>query len=245
MSSSIPTFGINEKAREYEGMERQKKILVVGSGGHAKVVIDTLERLRSCEIAGFVAPGRIGAEIYRGHRLIGHDEDLPKLFAQGIKTAVLGIGFMGRSNVRNRLFEQLSAIGYELPVLVDYAAVVSPDAVLGAGTYVGRQAVVNAEARIGRACIINTGSIVEHECVVGDFTHVAVGAVLCGQVRIGSECLVGANSTVIQGLHIGDGCVLGAGTVVTKNVEDHILIRNNIAVSMQIKRNIQKSGGNF
>lgn len=214
-------------------MSRFERILLVGSGGHAKTVVDTLERLGGYEIAGFVGPGEKGREIYRGYSLIGHDEDLPELFAKGIKAAALGMGFMGRSKVRSRLFAHLAEIGYELPVLIDPAAVVAVDAVLGAGTYVGRQAVINAEASIGRACIINTGSIVEHECVVGDFTHVAVGTVLCGEVQVGRECLIGANATVIQGLRIGDGCIIGAGAVVTKDVKIDVLIRNELTVRQE------------
>lgn len=227
-------------------MKQREKILLVGSGGHAKTLVDTIERLETYEVAGFVGPGEVGAALYRGYRLLGHDEALPTLFMQGIHAAALGMGFMGRSSVRNRLYAQLSQIGYTLPVLVDPTAVVAADAVLGVGTYVGRHAVINADAQIGHACIINTGSIVEHECRIGAFSHVAVGAVLCGQVQVGSECLIGANATVIQGLHIGDGCIIGAGTVVTKGIEAHNLMRNKLITIKKLinfNKTIQNSGG--
>lgn len=226
-------------------MSQRERILITGSGGHAKTIVDTLERLGTYDLAGFVGPGDVDTVIYRGYRLLGHDADLPALYDQGIRAAAIGIGFMGQSMVRNRLYAQMEHIGYHLPVLADPTAVVATDVVLGAGTYIGRQAVVNAEAVLGRACIINTGSIVEHECRIGDFSHVAVGAVLCGQVKVGRECLIGANATIIQGLSIGDGSIVGAGAVVTKDIETHVLMRNKLMVKKKyfdINTNVESGG---
>ena len=152
------------------------------------------------------------------------------LYDDGIHAAALGMGFMGKSKVRNNLYTLLRRYGYMLPALIDPSATVADDVVIGAGTYIGRRAVVNAEARIGHACIINSGSIVEHECVIGDFSHIAVGTVLCGQVHIGSECMIGANSTIIQGLSVGNRSIIGVGTVVAKEVEPYVLMRDELIV---------------
>lgn len=215
-------------------MIKREKILLVGSGGHAKTVVDTLERLGNYEIVGFVGPGEIDREVYRGYRLLGHDEDLPSLYTQGVRAAAFGMGYMGKSVTRKRLFNQLSEVGYNLPVVIDPSAVVATDAKLDAGTYVGKLAVINADVHVGCACIINTCSIVEHECNIGSFTHVAVGAVLCGQVQVGCECLIGANATIIQGRQVGNGSIIGAGAVVIKDVEAHMLMRPELKIRQKL-----------
>lgn len=195
-----------------------EKLIIVGAGGHAKTVIDTIERQRVYEICGIVAPEDIGTEIYRGYRVGAHDDDLPKLFARGISAAVVGIGFLGRSTLREKIYKQLKDLGYALPVIVDDTALVAKSAVTGEGTYVGRGAIVNADAVIGKMCIINSGAIVEHECSIGDFSHVAVGAVVCGQTKVGSRTLIGANATVIQCRTVGNNAIVGAGSVVVDDV---------------------------
>ena len=82
---------------------------------------------------------------------------------------------------------------------------------------------MNANASVGKMCIINTGAIIEHDCEVEDFSHISVGSVLCGNVKVGAASFVGANATVIQGIHIGRNCTIGAGTTVRKNIKDNYM----------------------
>ena len=156
------------------GDEIVKEIVLVGFGGHAKSVIDSIEGMKTYKIAGYVDCADVPD--YKGYTRIGSDADLEKLYAQGIRDAVLTIGFMGRSKRRNQLYEYMKKIGYRFPVIVDQSAIIASDAVIQEGTYIGKRAVVNADAKIGRMCIINTGAIIEHECVGGGFSQGAVGA---------------------------------------------------------------------
>lgn len=197
-----------------------EKLIIVGAGGHAKTVIDTIERQGVYEICGIVAPEDIGTEIYRGYIVSAHDDDLPKLLTSGITKAAVCIGFLGRSDLRERIYEKLKKLGYALPVIIDDTAVVAQSVVIREGTYVGRRAIVNADAMIGKMCIINSGAIVEHECSIGDFSHIAVGSVVCGQTRVGNRTLIGANATVIQCKTIGNNAVIGAGSAVIHDVLD-------------------------
>lgn len=201
-----------------------EKIVLVGAGGHAKTIVETIEKAKSFEIAGFVGPGEIGEIVYRGYKRIGNDEDLEELYNHGIHNAVLAIGFMGNSNLRNKLFHTLKKYGYEFPVIIDDTASIALDVTIGEGTYIGRHAVINANAHIGKACILNTASIVEHDCIIGDFSHVSVAAVVCGQSEIGQNVLVGSNATIIQGLKIMNHSIIGAGAVVTKDVLENSLV---------------------
>lgn len=197
-----------------------EKIIILGKGGHAKSIVDAIERQGIYEIAGYVVneESEIGQKDYP---VIGKDEDLDELYQSGIHNVAIGIGFLGRSTIRKRIYNHLKEIGYSFPIICDTSAVVSKKAIIEEGTFIGKCAVVNSGAKIGKMCIVNTGAIVEHDCHVGDFSHIAVGTVLCGDVHIGCETLVGANATVIQGRSVGDRYIIGAGEVVRKDMEDN------------------------
>ena len=109
------------------------KIILIGAGGHAKSVVDTIERNGIFEIAGFLDKDEVGRKVYRTYQIIGHDEELPDLFQDGIRYAFVCVGFMGNSDVRKRLYDTLKSIGYKLPVIVDDSAVVAADVRIGEG----------------------------------------------------------------------------------------------------------------
>lgn len=196
-------------------------IILLGFGGHAKSVIDCIERQGKYRIVGFLDKEERGKICYRGYEVIGGDDDLEKFYQQGITNAFVTVGFMGHSTVRNRLYDRLKRTGFKLPNIIDPSAVVADDVVLGEGNFVGKLAMLNSDARIGSMCIINSGAMIEHECRVGDFSHISVGTVLCGGVTVGSETFVGAGSTLIQGITVGDGCIIAAGTTLRKAVKNH------------------------
>lgn len=191
-------------------------IILVGFGGHARSIVDCIERGRKYRIAGFTDIGLV--KEYRGYPCLGGDDVLAQYFEQGVRNAFIAVGYLGEGAVRDRLYKTLKEIGYRLPVITDDSAVIAADATLGEGTFVGKCAVVNAAASVGRMCIVNTGAIVEHEDRIGDFTHISVGTVLCGNVTVGDHCFVGANATVIQGITVGNCCVVGAGSLVHRDV---------------------------
>jgi sugar O-acyltransferase, sialic acid O-acetyltransferase neuD family len=212
-----------------------EKIILLGAGGHAKTIVDTLVRQKQYEISGFIAPKKIGTEIYRGYTVIGDDLDLETLFQSGIRYVAVTIGYMGGANLREQLYQRLKEIGYLLPIICDNTAVIADGVQIGEGSYIGRNVVINAEAEIGKMCILNTASVVEHESIIGDFSHVAVGAVICGQVSVGRSVFVGANATVIQQIRVGNGAVIGAGAVVVKNIPERAVTLGNPARIIKIK----------
>ena len=195
-----------------------EKILILGMGGHAKSLVDELEKEGKYEIAGYVMNDNPDSDFMKKYPVLGNDNDLQRLFQQGITNAAIGIGFLGKCNLRKRLYEKLKEIGYQLPVICDPSAVIASGVTIGEGTFVGKSAILNTDVTIGKMCIINTGAIVEHDCSVGDFSHISVGTILCGEVSVGKETFIGANATVIQGRKVEDGCIVGAGEVIRKNV---------------------------
>lgn len=195
-----------------------EQIILIGGGGHAKSVADSIRQAGRYEIAGYIDKSRPKEKAADGIAFIGTDDDLQMFYDAGIRNAFLTIGYMGHGTVRETLYEKLKGIGYRLPPVIDPSAVLAGHVAVEEGVYIGKRGVVNAGSRIGKLCIVNTGAVVEHDNEIGSFSHVAVGSVLCGHVRVGQRCLVGAGATVIQGITIGDGVLVGAGVTVRHDI---------------------------
>ena len=199
-----------------------EKILILGNGGHAKSLIDAIERENKYEISGIVI--NEGVTDAGEYQIIGNDDDLDELFHSGIRNAAIGIGYLGKSNLREKIYTKLKAIGYNLPVICDPSAVVANHVQIGEGSFIGKCAIINSYAAIGKMCIINSASVIEHDCIIDDFSHISVATVLCGGVHVGRASFIGANATVIQMKEIGKRCIIGAGTVIRDDVEDDVKI---------------------
>lgn len=193
---------------------------MIGNGGHAASLIDILERSRVYDIAGYIVNDVKNESKSVRYPILGSDGDLEAIFNSGIRNAAIGIGYMGKSKIREKLWGILKKIGYELPVICDPTAIVSGSAQIEEGCFIGKGTIINVNALIGKMCIINSGAIVEHGCMIGPFSHVSVGTVLCGDVKVGTGSFIGANATVIQGLNIGNDCIVGAGCTLRKNLGD-------------------------
>lgn len=189
-----------------------EELILIGYGGHAKSVADCIERTKKYQIIGYTDRKPQQSQ----YKYLGTDDVLEEYFIRGVKNAVVGIGYLGKGDIRKRLYQKLKEIGYCLPVIVDPSAIISKTAQIGEGTFIGKGVIVNAEAVVGKMAIINTMALVEHECVVGDYTHIAVAAVLCGQVKVGSSSFIGANATIIQTICIPENVVVPAGFVVRR-----------------------------
>ncbi|MCI9024380.1 MAG: acetyltransferase [Dorea sp.] len=196
-------------------------LVLVGGGGHCKSVLDTVICTKHYDKVYISDPDLSpGTKLLDHAVVVGGDECLLTLYEEGVKEAFVSVGFVKPSLLRSRLFSSLIDIGFHVPNIIDPSAVISVNAVLGTGIFVGKTAIVNADVRIGNCSIINTGAIVEHECDIGAFTHISVNTTLCGQVAVGDYSFIGAGSTVIQGIKIGSNVIIGAGSVVLRDVED-------------------------
>lgn len=195
-------------------------IILLGIGGHAHSVVDSIEQSGQYRIIGFLDKADAWGKSFREYQVLDTDDAMEQFYEEGLRYAFITIGYMGYGNLRNRLYKRLKKIGYTLPNIVDVSAVIAKDVMLEDGIYVGKRAVINSNAKIGKMCIVNTGAIIEHDCAVEAFTHIAAGGILCGNVSVGRESFVGANATVIQERQIGCNCIIGAGTTVRKSMED-------------------------
>lgn len=185
-------------------------IILVGYGGHARSVADCIERAGIYSIIGYT-----DTVCYEtNYTYLGTDEVLEQYRGKGIKNAFVAIGYMGKGNLREKLYNKLKKLDFILPSVVDPSAIISASAEINEGSFIGKGAIINAEARIGKMCMINTRALIEHECCIDDFSHIAVGAVLCGQVFIGCNSFIGANATIIQNIKLPECTFVPAGKVI-------------------------------
>lgn len=194
-------------------------IILIGSGGHALVLLDALL------VAGAKVIGLTDADAARrgltilGHTVLGGDDVLER-YPPGSVALANGVGSTASTASRQRIYERLCGAGYAFARVVHPAAVIARSATVESGAQVMAGAVVQAGAHIAENSIVNTGATVDHGCRIGAHVHVAPGVTLSGDVVVGDGSHVGAGATVIQGVRIGRGSIVGAGAVVLGNVPD-------------------------
>lgn len=200
-------------------MDNQFEIVLLGGGGHARVLIDSLRQsgdLRS--IAVLDADTSLHGNSFFDLPILGGDDLLGQLVQNGTRYFIIGFAGTKDHEPRKRAYENACALGLH-PLSVRHpSAIISPHATIGLGSQVMAGAIVNASARLGANVILNTASVVEHDCTVGNHVHIASGARLCGGVHVADLAHVGAGSTILQGVSIGYAAVVGLGASVIADV---------------------------
>lgn len=185
------------------------RLVVIGAGGHAKVVVD------AARLAGFVVSGVLGRP--------GDPSDVlgvPVITDSRLVLAERFIVAIGDNAARAHAFDAWVQAGLEPATVVHPSAVIARGVVMGPGTFVAAGVVVNVDARIGSDVILNTGCTVDHDCEVGDHALIGPAASLCGGARIGEGTLLGAGAAVLPRCEVGSWSVVGAGAAVTRNLPD-------------------------
>ena len=201
------------------------KVVGIGAGGHAKVIMDILSRLPRIQVVGLVelATDLFGEKV-EGSCILGGDDLLPQLLAEGVGSAFIGIGGVGDNGPRAEIFYRVFGLGFDVVSAIHRRATVARSASLGRGVCVMAGAVVNPGAMIGDNVILNSHCTVEHDCVIGNHAHVAPGATLSGAVQVGQLSHIGTGASVRQGVRIGERAVVGVGAVVVNDVPDGALV---------------------
>lgn len=197
-------------------MNEKQGVFVFGASGHAKVVIDAIERGGRNQVLFLCDDAREkhGTQIM-GYMVLGRDE----LLARRHETK-LGIVGIGENRIRQHVASWLVEQGCALTSVVHPAATIGRDVEIGDGTVIMAGCVVNTGARLGRNVIVNTGATVDHDCEVEDGVHIGPGSHLCGHVAIGAGTLVGAGTIIAPSIRVGASVVIGAGSTVLSDVPD-------------------------
>jgi UDP-perosamine 4-acetyltransferase len=197
-----------------------RRVVMVGAGGHAKVVVEAVRAMGVFEIVGLTDPAPAAPEVL-GVPVLGSDEVLAALYGQGIREAVLAVG---DNRLRQELARMAFQLGFTLPPIIHPHASISPSARIRDGAVVMARAVVGTEATVHEAAIINTGAILDHETVIGPAAHVAPGCALAGRVTVGERALVGAGAAVRPRIVIGADAVVATGAAVVDDVPPGVLV---------------------
>lgn len=195
------------------------KAVIVGAGGHAKVVIDILRDNGRIELAGCVSREPAGSRV-GGLSVLGDDSVLAGLLEAGVAHIFVAVG---DNAFRARMIDYVRSTGFTLLTAISRHAILSPSVQVGAGAAVMPGVVINADTAIGDGAIVNTGATVDHDCQVGPMSHIGPGCNLAGGVQVGEGSFLGTGTRVIPRIRIGEWAVTGAGAVVVADVPDRVL----------------------
>lgn len=198
-------------------------ILIVGSSGHAKVVIDIVERAGQYRIVGLLDCFRRVGEETMGYPVLGSKTDLPALRERfGLAGVIVAIG---DNAARARVSAQLAALcdGLVFVNAIHPSACVAREVSIGAGSVVAAGAVIGPGSRLGVGCLINTRASLDHDGVLGDHVSLAPGATLGGGCRVGDGSAIGLGASVIHEVRIGAQVVVGAGSTVLHALGDGVV----------------------
>lgn len=188
-----------------------KDLIIIGAGGHGRVIADIAQKLGSYETISFLDDG--DSKESMGLPIVGKTSDVEKY----VNTADIFVA-IGNSKVRGDFIERLLAMGANVPTLIHPSAVIGACVEIDKGSVIMAGAVINPCTTIGKGVIVNTASSIDHDCRIEDYVHVAVGAHIAGSVIIGKHTWIGAGAVLKNALSICEKCMIGAGAVVVKDI---------------------------
>lgn len=188
-----------------------KQVVIIGAGGHAKVIADIVE-CAGDHVQGFL-DGYIQEDTFLGKPVLGKDTDYEQF-----KEAYFIIA-IGDAYARERFVKNMPGVKW-YTAIHPTAVISSLDTSIDEGSVIMANAVINPCAHVGKHCIINTTAVVEHDNQISDFVHISVGTKLAGKVTVGERTWVGVGASVSNGITICSDCMIGAGAVIVKDITE-------------------------
>lgn len=207
---------------------REKRLILIGGGGHCRSCIDVIESGKDWSIQGVL--DNLSREAFlSGYPVLGGDE-LIDSYIEKKYFFLVTVGQIKSASVRRKLFTQLKNRKAAVATIVSSKGHVSRHASLGEGVIVHHFAAINANVQVGNNCIINTFANIEHDVIIGDHCHISTSAVANGGVKIGNECFIGSGAVIANGISICSNVVIGAGAIVTRDIsEEGVYVGNPAA----------------
>ena len=216
---------ISQDNVEAEAPSDPASIIIYGSGGHGKSVLEMLRTLDTFDVVGFLDDGLPAGEIIMGMPILGGGEILEGLYQKGVRMAINAVGGIGNVQVRKSVFQRLLAAKFVLPPIVHPTAFIEPSAELSPGVQIFPHAYVGSDVKVGFGCIINTGAVVSHDCLLDDLCNISPGSILAGDVKIGYGVLIGMGVTVNLSVEIGNGAQIGNSATIKDNLPANGVVR--------------------
>ncbi len=212
----------------------KKKCLVLGMGGHSKVVTSILETYQEFEIAGLIDkyPENVGKKV-GVYSVIGHQEELEDFITKGFNIFFIAIG---DNYIRSKLFNYLKFHNCTIPPLIHKSASYERDLIINEGVQLCTGVIITRAVTIGENSLINSGAIIDHESIIGKNCHVSTGVTITGKVEVGDNSFIGAGSTILPYAKIGNDTIIGAGSVVVKDIPSNVVAYGAPAV---VKRTLK------
>jgi len=197
--------------------DKGKELIVIGAGGHARVVVDVAED------AGFIVCGIIDINYKNQNEkiiycpVIGDLSALNKFDPDQTGLAIA----LGDGKERSDYFRKAQELGFQVETIISPSAIISKHVKIGKGVFINAGAIINANSNIGDNTIINTGAIVDHEVIVGKHSQVCPGAKIGGRVYIGDYTFIGIGACVIDKIKIENNVIIGAGSVIIRDIKSN------------------------
>lgn len=201
-------------------MASAQAIFLFGAGGHGRAVSEVIRRQGESRVAWVLDDSPDATPPVGTGELIGGRDQLAELSERGITAGFVAIG----NNANRELVTTMVRVsGLTLVTVIDPAAVVASDAVIGEGTIMMPMSFVGAGSLVGAGAIINTSATVDHDCVIADYAHISVGVHLTGGCRVGARSFVGAGAVLGRPVTLGERVTIGAGAAVIQDVPDGVV----------------------
>lgn len=196
---------------------KREAIILIGGGGHCISCMDVIYLEKKYDIIGILdIPDKVGSFVL-GVKVIGTDDDIPALIKK-CKNFLITVGQIKSPEKRIRIYNIVKNYGGSLPVIISPKAYICSSAIIGAGTIIMHNSLVNAKVEIGKGCIINTGALIEHESVIGDFCHISTQSIINGQVRVGCNAFIGSNAVITNNVSLPDEIIVAAGACIHRTI---------------------------
>lgn len=198
-----------------------RPVVILGAGGHAKVLIDTLRQQGANILAVTDRNPELWGTFLSAVPIVGDDSFVKQHYAPEIIYLVNGLGSIRAHSIRADLFIQFKQLAYQFTSVIHPSVQLAIDVILGEGVQCLAGSILQAGVWVGDNVIINTGAIVDHDCMIESHAHLAPRVVLSGSVQVGNSAHLGTGSVVIQGIRIEEFATIGAGAVVIHRVSAH------------------------
>jgi sugar O-acyltransferase (sialic acid O-acetyltransferase NeuD family) len=190
-----------------------KGLTVLGSGGHAKVLIE------SAIFCGYEIDYLLDDDVNKHNSIIGGYRITGPIIESFNGYSIIAIG---DNLIRKKICLRLTILNWT--TIIHPSSIISKDVFIGEGSVIMAGAIIQPGTKIGKHCIINTGACVDHDCVIGDFVHIAPNSTLAGGVTIGEGTLIGIGSSIIPNITVGSWTNVGAGSVIITDQPDNCTI---------------------